>query len=115
MIAAWIDTEGCITAQRGKKNAFYLAIRITQKDPRPLRWIQRRTNGSLQYKRDRRLYVLSISSRQATTVLENTLPYFLSKREQVELGIELGNKPIPIQRQAEISGELKRLKRTTYV
>ena len=118
-IAAWIDTEGSIQAGiSGRKgDQRHLRISIGQRDPAPLRWIQSRVGGSI-HRTKRGSFRLSISSRQAEAVLRGSLPYFLSKRAQAELGIELADRgprgSLSKARQLEIAKELSRLKHQSY-
>lgn len=110
-MAAYIDGEGSIliNPRRGRIGSgsgkysslfstFYLKVTVSNTDVRLLIWIEdtfggsyKDTNSKNYYegKNWKRSYHWSASSGRAAWILYNCLPYFVIKKEQAEIGIQL--------------------------
>jgi hypothetical protein len=108
-MAAFIDGEGSIliNPRRGRHAAsrytnlastFYLKLTIANTDFRLPLWAQRKFGGSCKDANTEKYYEgrnwkrcwhWSCSSHRAAWILTNSLPYFVMKREQAEIGIAL--------------------------
>ena len=114
-IAGFIDGEGSITSG-GRRCT--LKVNATNIDKEPLEFIQRMFGGSIYECPPKKLewrtiFRWVIGGASALVVLESLLPYFIIKRKQALLGIELA-KSSDMGRQASIVVELKVLKHLHY-
>jgi hypothetical protein len=79
--AGIIDGEGCIDTHGFKGGGVYLRIRVGQKDPKLIRWLQKRLGGR-HYHTNRGHHQWIVSHKDAIMVLEGVLPYLTVKRPQ---------------------------------
>lgn len=95
-LAAYIDGEGHvgINQQRFKNpkrsRRHYLAVVVTNTDPRLMLWLKRTFGGSIyevSVKSRRRVFRWQLNARKGVEVLKGCLPYFIIKKELAELGI----------------------------
>jgi len=105
-VAAFIDGEGSvlINPRRHRKDyateasGFYLKITVANTDVRLPMFLKETLGGTVKDsntaayyvgKNYKRCYNWSVSSSRAAWILFNCLPYFIIKREQAEIGIQL--------------------------
>lgn len=104
-MAAFIDGEGSILLNRRKAGRngvlnenFYLRITVANTDIRLPEWCKEIFGGSYHVNNSekymeghnwKKAYHWGTSSNRAAWILWNCLPYFIIKREQAEIGIEL--------------------------
>ena len=103
MMAAFIDGEGSILIntqknKRGEVRGFYLRVMVANTDVRLMHWLQERFGGTFkdantakyyEGKNWKRAYHWGASAHRGAWILQNCLPYFVMKRDQAELGIQL--------------------------
>jgi hypothetical protein len=104
-MAAYIDGEGSIlintrksTAHATDASGFYLRVTVTNTDVRLMAWLMETFGGSFhdnnpekyyEGKNWKKAYWWGASSQKGAWILFNCLPYFIIKRDQAELGIQL--------------------------
>lgn len=136
-MAAYIDGEGSvlINTQQSKAKAipsgrFYLRVTVANTDVRLMTWLKNTFGGTFkdantakyyEGKNWKTAYHWGASATRAAWVLHNCLPYYIIKREQAEIGIQLqlsmskftrgAGKTLPI----ELVEERKELKRNLLV
>jgi hypothetical protein len=93
--AGFFDGEGCIlitnnSKGKGKKRSKALRIAVSQKDRRPLEFLQDLYGGTISPNRqgERLLWVWWLSNRQAANVLEEIAPMLIGKRDEAMLALE---------------------------
>jgi len=139
MMAAYVDGEGSvlINPRRGRLAeykdiacTFYLKLTVANTDVRLLVWCKEKFGGTFKDANTKKYYEgrnvktswhWSASSTRAAWILHNCLPYFIIKREQAELGMQLqasmglsaGHKSLPkevVETRREIKRQLLTLK-----
>jgi hypothetical protein len=135
-MAAYLDGEGSIlinTQKRGngEVRGWYLRIMVANSDVRLMAWLKERFGGVYRDANTEKYYAgknwkisyhWTIGAFPAAWILHNSLPYFVIKREQAEIGITLqesmrlfvngsGDKKLP----KELYEQRKELKRRLLV
>lgn len=114
-LAGIIDGEGCITSYHNGHGSYYVRLRISQKDPIFLYWIQSKVGGRIWIRRSKRnepIFTWGAESRTAKEVLIGAYPYLKLKKHQAAVAYRLCRKGrmIPKNRQLELHRELSELK-----
>jgi hypothetical protein len=99
-LAAFIDGEGTIYINKSKRQKenwsprYFLSVVITNTNPLLMNWLKTEFFGSVYIVKGgrsplskRMIMRWQLNERQAQTVLEHCLPYFVMKREQAEIGL----------------------------
>jgi hypothetical protein len=127
-MAAYIDGEGSIliNPRRHRKDysteasGFYLRITVANTDVRLPVWCKENFGGSYKDantekwyvdKNYKRAYHWGCASQRAAWILWNCLPYFVMKREQAEIGIQLQESLNVLNRGHELSQEVVEARR----
>jgi len=139
MMAAFIDGEGSVLIQsrgscaekdklRNPEAALYLVITVANTDARLILWLLERFGGSFSDSTGKKnfdcgrktCYHWTASSNRAAWILYNCLPYFVIKKEQADIGIQLQETMLRVRgRGIELSPEVvstrKRLKQNLLI
>lgn len=94
--AGFIDGEGCIlitnnVSGSGRKRRKCLRLTVSQKDRRPLEFLQEIWGGTIAINRrgeEFRLWQWNVSTKAAAEVLEEVAPMLIGKKDQALLAIE---------------------------
>ena len=86
-LAGIIDGEGCINVSMNTGGAFFLQLRITQKNRNDLTELQKRFGGSIYPKRRESSVQLDWLGRKADVILRKVFPYLRWKIDEAELAI----------------------------
>jgi len=123
-LAGIIDGEGCISVAITRNGAYYLQLRISQKNKGDLKKLQTKFGGRLNSNSNTQSYQLHWYGRDAEPILRNILPYLIWKKDEAELAIAFIDQ-IMISRQGRgikqnkslaqfIKDELQAIKRWKY-
>jgi len=89
--AGFVDGEGHVYISRRRQRkwtAYIMGIRVSQKSRRPLERLEAMYGGSIcAPDRKHSIYQWNVSASKAREAMEHMLPYFVLKREQVELAL----------------------------
>lgn len=102
-LAAFIDGEGsirsCIQRKKNKGTAarfpiFATTVQVANTDLVLMTWLSNRFGGVVEQKKNgggrrRTLYIWRLLTKDQVAILEGCMPYFILKRRQAELAIEL--------------------------
>ena len=93
-LAAYIDGEGSIFIAKRTPRCLVLGVVVYNTDARLASWLKQTFGGSvtqsLYGKREKFMFRWDARSRDAVSILEKALPYFIIKREQAEKALEFG-------------------------
>jgi len=135
-MAAYIDGEGSVLINtRGNQgnhespsSRFYLKLTVANTDVRLPVWCKEHFGGSYkdansekyyEGKNWKRAYHWSCSSNRAAWIMYNCLPYFVMKRDQAEIGIQLQESMLAAHKfrslPSDVVGERRELKKRLLI
>lgn len=109
--AGFFDGEGCVRLQMNRNGKYGLRVFISQKDRRPLEWVQKRFGGRLSKWKGNVATQLYFFGPEAYTFLQIITPYLIVKKAQCELAIKAYEEGMT----AEVAAELSRMKKKELI